>query len=192
MRVIAGKAKGRKLKSVRGPGTRPVTARAKTAFFDILQQSIVNAHFLDLFAGTGQVGVEALSRGAARVVFVEKGRVPIKAIRENLKITELAENAEVVRGDVFDFLQRRPEPFHFLYVAPPQYRGLWMQTLRLIDRSPGWLTNDGWVVVQIHPMEVEALTLDSLVRFDQRTYGSVMYCFYRLRTDEIEEGGGEN
>ena len=189
MRVIAGKATGRRLKSVRGPATRPVTARAKTAFFDILQQGIVNAHFLDLFAGTGQVGIEALSRGAARVVFVEKGRVPLKAIRENLEITELEENAEVVRADVFDFLQQRPTPFHYVYVAPPQYRGLWMQTLLLIDRSPGWLTADGWVAVQIHPIEFEELALDTLERFDQRKYGSVMYCFYRLRASDDEQDG---
>lgn len=186
MRVIAGKAKGRRLKSVRGPGTRPVTARAKTAFFDILQQSVVNSHFLDLFAGTGQVGIEALSRGAARVVFVEKGRVPLRAIHENLKITELEKNAEVVRANVFDFLQRRPESFHYLYVAPPQYRGLWRQTLLLIDRTPGWLTDDGWVTVQIHPTEFEEIALEHLTRFDRRKYGSVMYCFYRLRVPEEE------
>ena len=189
MRVIAGKAKGRRLKSVRGPGTRPVTARAKTAFFDILQQSVVNAHFLDLFAGTGQVGIEALSRGAARVVFVEKGRTPLRAIRENLEITELEENAEVVRADVFDFLKRRPELFHYVYVAPPQYRGLWHQTLLFIDHNPGWLTDDGWVAVQIHPTEFDEIALENLVLFDQRKYGSVMYCFYRLRA--LEEGQDE-
>jgi 16S rRNA (guanine966-N2)-methyltransferase len=187
MRVIAGKAKGRRLKSVRGPGTRPVTARAKTAFFDILQQSIVNAHFLDLFAGTGQVGIEALSRGAARVVFVEKGRTPLRAIRENLKITGLEDNAEVVRADVFEFLRHTPEPFHYIYVAPPQYRGLWKRTLLHFDRNPGWLTDDGWVVVQIHPTEFEDLKPEHLVLFDQRKYGSVMYCFYQLRFPESKD-----
>lgn len=184
MRVIAGKAKGRRLQSVPGPSTRPVTARAKTAFFDILQQSIMNAHFLDLFAGTGQVGIEALSRGAARVVFVEKAGIAIRTIRANLRITGLEECAEIVSDDVFHFLQRSPERFHYIYVAPPQYRGLWKKSLFFLDRRPGWLTDDGWAVAQIHPKEFEALTLESLTLFDQRTYGSVMYAFYRLRSQE--------
>ncbi len=184
MRVIAGKAKGRQLKSVPGPSTRPVTSRAKTAFFDILQQSIVNAHFLDLFAGTGQVGIEALSRRAARVVFVEKARIAIRTVRDNLRITDLEENAEIVAGDVFDFLQRPPEPFHYIYVAPPQYRGLWKRTLFLLDQNPKWLTADGWIIIQIHPVEFEELTLENLILFDQRKYGSVMYCFYRQPRSE--------
>ncbi|MGC9398844.1 MAG: 16S rRNA (guanine(966)-N(2))-methyltransferase RsmD [Anaerolineae bacterium] len=187
MRVIAGKAKGRQLQSVPGPGTRPVTARAKTAFFDILQQSIVNAHFLDLFAGTGQVGIEALSRGAARVVFVEKMGIALRTIRANLRRTGLEEHAEIVAGDVFAYLRRAPEPFHYIYIAPPQYRGMWKRTLFLIDRRPGWLTADGWAVAQIHPTEFEELELEHLALFDRRTYGSVMYAFYCLRSADDEE-----
>jgi 16S rRNA (guanine966-N2)-methyltransferase len=180
MRVIAGKAKGRRLKAVSGSGTRPITDRAKSALFSILGVDIVRARFLDLFAGTGSVGVEALSRGAAEVIFVEIGREAIRTIRQNLTHTGLMEDATIERADVFDFLTRPPMAFDYIYVAPPQYRGWWADTLRLLDRTPGWLHEQGWVIVQIHPREYEPLPMQSLTLFDQRTYGSVMLCFYEL------------
>lgn len=186
MRVISGKAKGRRLRSVPGPGTRPVTDRAKTALFNILRNDVIDAHFLDLFAGTGQVGIEALSRGSARAVFVELRRIAIRTIYQNLKLTGLEERAEVVQGDVFDYLMQNPAPYDYIYVAPPQYRGLWHQTLQLLDQKSGWLADDGWIVVQINPVEFEPLTLEHFVQFDQREYGSVMFCFY-ARYPEPEE-----
>ena len=178
MRVIAGKAKGRRLYSVRGPGTRPITDRAKTALFSILGAPLVGSTFLDLFAGTGQVGIEALSRGAKKAVFVEIGANALRAIRANLEVTELQSGAEVVREDVFKFLQREPTPFDYIYIAPPQYREMWHQTLKMLDQRPGWLEDDGWAIVQIDPLEYEALELANLELFDQREYGGVMLCFY--------------
>ncbi|HOT93434.1 MAG TPA: 16S rRNA (guanine(966)-N(2))-methyltransferase RsmD [Anaerolineae bacterium] len=181
MRVIAGKAKGRKLHAVPGPGTRPMTDRAKSALFSILGEDVVAARFLDLFAGTGQVGIEALSRGAAHAVFVETNPAALRVIHNNLTLTGLGAQADVVRDDVFHYLAVSPKPFDYIYVAPPQYRGLWIQTLRTLDVLPTWLAEDGWVIVQINPVEYDSLVLDNLVLFDQRTYGSVMLCFYGLR-----------
>ncbi|HQE93619.1 MAG TPA: 16S rRNA (guanine(966)-N(2))-methyltransferase RsmD [Anaerolineae bacterium] len=178
MRVIAGKAKGRKLRAVPGPGTRPMTDRAKSALFSILSEDVAEAHFLDLFAGTGQVGIEALSRGAAHAVFVEKDATALRVIHNNLALTGLAAWAEVVRDDVFHYLAAFPRPFDYIYIAPPQYRGLWGQTLRVLDAFPAWLKEDGWAIVQINPVEYEPLVLDHLTLFDQRKYGSVMLCFY--------------
>lgn len=184
MRVITGTAKGRRLKSVPGDQTRPVTDRAKTALFDIISYDIRGGHFLDLFAGTGQVGIEALSRGAASAVFVERHHAALRTIRENLAHTQLAENAHVIRADVFDFLapnEENEEPvgaFDYVYVAPPQYQGLWLKTLRALDGSPAWLVDDGWAIVQINPREYEEAALTHLALFDQRTYGGVMFCFY--------------
>jgi len=182
MRVIAGKAKGRRLKPVPGMGTRPITDWAKSALFNILGSSVVGARFLDLFAGTGGVGIEALSRGAAEAVLVERGQTALRTIRENLAHTGLTEGATVERADVFDYLARSPTPFDFVYVAPPQYRGLWADTLRALDAQPGWLYEDGWVIAQIHPREYKVLPLQALALFDQRTYGSVMLCFYERVT----------
>ncbi len=186
MRVIAGKAKGRKLHAVPGPGTRPMTDRAKSALFSILGDDVVGARFLDLFAGTGQVGIEALSRGAAYAVFVEMNHAALRVIHSNLALTGLATLGEVVRADVFHYLSTSPRPFDYIYVAPPQYRGLWSQTLRVLDALPAWLKEDGWVIAQINPVEYEPLSLANLVLFDRRKYGSVMLCFYRRRSTSAE------
>jgi 16S rRNA (guanine(966)-N(2))-methyltransferase RsmD len=189
VRVIAGKAKGRRLKSVPGTGTRPVTDRAKSALFSIIGDYVIDSRFLDLFAGTGQVGIEALSRGAREVIFVERAGGAVRTIRENLAHTGLQAGVRVMRADVFDFLAQGSEPFDFIYVAPPQYHRLWLETLQVLDASPGWLADDGWAIVQIHPREYEPLALERLVLFDQRRYGGVMLCFYGrlLEREKLDE-----
>jgi len=193
MRVIAGKAKGRKLQAVSGPGTRPMTDRAKSALFSIMGNDVRDAGFLDLFAGTGQVGIEALSRGAARAVLVELHHAALRVIHSNLALTGLAAQAEVVRDDVFHYLATPPQPFDYIYIAPPQYRGLWIQTLQMIDTLPGWLLDDAWAIAQINPVEYEPVALNNLVLFDQRKYGSVLLCFYMLRsTYETVTTSGED
>jgi 16S rRNA (guanine(966)-N(2))-methyltransferase RsmD len=178
VRVITGKAKGHSLKPVPGDITRPITDRAKCALFSIIGNLVIGSHFLDLFAGTGQVGIEALSRGAEEVVFVEIAGAALRTIQENLEHTRLKEGAHVVRANVFDFLLRDPDPFDFIYVAPPQYKGMWAKTLQFLDEVPDWLADGGWVVVQIDPLEYEEQALEHLVLFDQRSYGGVMLCFY--------------
>ena len=178
MRVIAGKAKGRKLRSL--SGIRPITDRVKESLFNILGDEVVDALFLDLFAGTGSVGIEALSRGARRAVFVERSRRAIETIKENLRITGLSGQAEVIQDDVFRFLDREPaERFDIIYIAPPQYRGLWVKTLLALD-GKGFLTKDGLAIAQIYPKEYQDQELESLELVDQRQYGSTMLCFYRL------------
>ena len=194
MRVIAGRAKGHRLKSVPGKGTRPITDRAKSALFSIIGNDIIGCRFLDLFAGTGQVGIEALSRGAVEAVFVERAGQALRTIRENLAHTRLEAGARVVRADVFDFLASHVRPmdvFEYVYVAPPQYRGLWVQALQALDAHPAWLADDAWAIVQIHPREYEDLALGHLALFDQRSYGKVMLCFYLGNPSfrEVEEGG---
>ncbi len=178
MRVIAGEAKGRKLLSVSGQVTRPITDRVKKSLFDILGGQVVNALFLDLFAGTGSVGIEALSRGARRAVFVERGRQALKVIAENLKRTGLADRAQVVSSDVFKFLRGEfDEKFDLIYIAPPQYKDLWAKTLLALDGREV-LADGGLIVAQIHPKEFTPLDLKSLQLADQRKYGSTVLCFY--------------
>ena len=187
MRVIAGTAKGRKLTDVKGPGTRPITDRAKSALFSILSYDVRDARFLDLFAGTGQVGIEALSRGATQAVFVEQGQEAIRTIYANLRLTRLEKNAKVERTDVFRFLTGTPQPFDYVFIAPPQYRQLWVKTLHQIDNLSAWLAEDGWVIVQINPVEYQPQELVNLQLFDQRTYGGVMLCFYSIAGGSVEE-----
>jgi len=178
MRVIAGKAKGIQLQAVPGSGTRPITDRVKEALFNILRNEIVDAHLLDLFAGTGGVGIEALSQGAEKAVFVEKNPKATATIRANLRRTRLQANARVIQADVFKFLTRPSEPFDLIYIAPPQYHGLWSKTLLALEANLGWLHPNGLVIVQIFPKELEPLELTTLQLTDQRKYGSTLLCFY--------------
>ena len=178
MRVIAGEAKGRKLLSVSGQVTRPITDRVKESLFNILGRRVMNALFLDLFAGTGSVGIEALSRGAHRAVFVERNRQALKVITENLKRTGLADRAQVVGSDVFKFLKGEfDEKFDLIYIAPPQYKDLWAKTLLALDGREV-LADEGLIIAQIHPKEFASLDLKSLQLADQRKYGSTLLCFY--------------
>jgi 16S rRNA (guanine966-N2)-methyltransferase len=187
MRVIAGSAKGRRLKAPDTLDTRPILDRVKTALFDILAPDIVDSRFLDLFAGTGQIGIEALSRGAASATFVELSGEVVKLVRENLALTRLEANAEVIRADAFVFLrdahaQRRE--FDIVYVAPPQYKQMAAQALERLDQA-SLTTPGGLVIVQIHPRERGDIAADALSRlrlYDERTYGSTLLMFFEHAT----------
>ena len=183
MRVISGAAKGRPLASVPGTSTRPITDRVKESLFNILGDAVIDARFLDLFAGTGGVGIEALSRGAARAVFVEHNRRAIATIRENLRTTDLAKRAHVQQADVFAYLKKPPTgDFDFIYVAPPQYEGLWLDTLHALDQQP-WLAPDGEIIVQIFPKELKPFELERYTIFEERQYGSTLLVFLARRED---------
>lgn len=179
MRVTTGLAKGRKLLMTPGDTTRPITDRAKQALFSILGDSIVGARVLDLFGGTGSVGIEALSRGADFAQFVDLNRKAVETIRANLMHCRLEANAQVTQGDSFRWLESYAgDPFDFVYIAPPQYQGLWSKALLLVDGRPELLGEDVTVVVQIHPRESTPIELTYLEEFDRRAYGSVTLIFY--------------
>ncbi len=180
MRVIGGEAKGRTLKSVPGRGTRPITDRVKEALFNILGREIVGARVLDLFGGTGAVGIEALSRGAAHATFVELSTKAYRILQENLKRTGLADRAHTVRGNAFTFLKGTPDmPYDIVYVAPPQYKGLWKKVLFTLDEQPQWVTNRGLVIVQIDPREREDVSLQHFRLEQERVYGDTLLQFWR-------------
>ena len=179
MRVIAGSAKGTPLRAVPGPDTRPISDRVKEAVFGILGDGIVGARVLDLFAGTGSVGIEALSRGAEQAVFVEKLAKATAVIKANLARTRLQAQARVVQADVFKFLAGQAEPFDLIYIAPPQYQSLWLKTLLALDANAGWLGPDGQIIVQIFPKELQPVAFSNLQLADQRKYGSTLVCFYQ-------------
>jgi 16S rRNA (guanine(966)-N(2))-methyltransferase RsmD len=181
MRVIAGSAKGTPLQAVPGSGTRPISDRVKESLFNILGGEVEGACVLDLFAGTGSVGIEALSRGAEQATFVEKHPKATAIIRANLQRTHLQARGTVVQNDVFKYLAGPVTPFDLVYIAPPQYQGLWLKALLAIDANPAWLEPAGLVVVQIFPKELEAASLAFLEMTDQRQYGSTLLCFYEPR-----------
>jgi len=185
MRVIAGTAKGRRLRSPRTRDTRPVTDRAKESLFNILAPRLLGSSFLDLFAGTGGIGIEALSRGCAHATFVERSASALADIRYNLELTSLAENAQVVAGDVFAYLRGTPSPFDIIFVGPPQWHDLWPRTVQLLDRQPGWMAADAVVVAQHDPSESTALLLKHLQMSSVRTYARVRFTFFSRITEPV-------
>ncbi len=181
MRVIAGSAKGRQLAAVPGDSTRPITDRTKAALFSILtsQEMVEGRRFLDLFGGTGAVGIEALSRDAAEAVFCERDRNALRTLQRNLQATGLAGRARVIAGDAFAYLKAGATgQFDVIYVAPPQYQGLWRRALEMIDARPDLLSADGLVIVQIFPKEWQEVALAHLAQFDRRQYGSTALHFF--------------
>ena len=164
---------------VPGTGTRPISDRAKESLFNLLGADIISAEVLDLFAGTGSVGIEALSRGASRAIFVERDRQAVNTIQSNLKTVGFAERGRVLRADVFIYLRNQPKTgFDFIHVAPPQYHNLWAEAVAAIDARPDWVNPDGVVVAQIDPRELKELPLTTLQLVDQRTYGTTLLAFY--------------
>jgi 16S rRNA (guanine966-N2)-methyltransferase len=181
-RIIAGKARGMRIRPVPGDITRPITDRVKEALFNILGADIQEAALLDLFGGTGSVGIEALSRGAAYVRLVDLNRPAIATIKANLKFTRLEENANVVQIDAFLFLKQNPDrPFDYVYIAPPQYKNLWKQALELLDQNPGWLAPEAWIIVQIDPVEYAHIEFKNFEEFESRKYGSTILIFYESK-----------
>jgi len=180
IRVISGRVKGFKLKNVPGAGTRPITDRVKENLFNILGNSVIDTTWLDLFAGTGQVGIEALSRGATRVDLVDNSSAAIRTIQANLQHTRLESAARVIHSDSFDYLKRRSfQPYDCVFVAPPQYQDLWTRALHLIDTiADKILLADGFVIVQIDPAEYGEQELKHLELQDQRKYGRTMICIF--------------
>jgi 16S rRNA (guanine966-N2)-methyltransferase len=166
---------------VPGEGTRPISDRVKVSLFDILGSDIEGSWVLDLFAGTGSVGIEALSRGAAGALLVDQDPRAISTLRANLQSTGLGEKAEVLRADAFELLGRRPQrTFDYVYLAPPQYHDLWSRALSALDAHTGWLNPDAWAIVQIHPKELRQVPLTKLRETDQRKYGSTLLVFYEF------------
>jgi 16S rRNA (guanine(966)-N(2))-methyltransferase RsmD len=169
---------------VPGGDSRPVADRVKEAVFNILGRDVNGTAFWDVFAGTGSVGIEALSRGAKYAYFTDNDRRAVNTVRENLEITNFIASAEIERAEVFRLLARQASrQFDFVYIAPPQYKELWSRALSALDKNTSWLYPDAWIIVQIDPLEFAHVELENLIKFDERTYGSTMVLFYEWVTD---------
>ena len=193
IRVIAGTAKGRKLKLVPGDSTRPIMDRVKEALFNIIGRDIYGAVFLDLFAGTGSVGIEALSRGAAKAVFIDLERKAIQTIQDNLTATKFSEKAIVRRADALKVVSQAPDNhYDFVYIAPPQYKNLWLDVMQTLDSNESWFRDDTQFIVQIDPTEETAVEFKHLKATDQRRYGNTLLWFFvknePLSDEKLAEG----
>ena len=177
MRVITGSARGRRLKELEGYETRPTTDRVKEGIFNIIQFDIEGRKVLDLFAGTGQLGIEALSRGAAHAVFVEQRRSAANLIHENLKITGLEHAGNVICGDVNHFIQTTKEQFDLIFLDPPFPAALWDAALSAISGFD-ILSNHGIIICE-SPAEqtLPALVAPYCLHRDYR-YGKIKITAY--------------
>lgn len=198
MRVITGSAKGRSLKTVKGRDIRPTTDRVKESIFNVLGPRLADARFLDLFAGSGAVGIEALSRGAALCTFVELISSHLKVVEENLTATGLKERAELLRRDaraaVTD-LGQRGRRYDLIFLDPPYGQDLVPAALEGIARE-GLLAPEGWVICEHHwrdpvpevvPMPEAA---GSLTRFRELIFGETVVSLYRAAGEPMLGGFG--
>lgn len=136
MRVIAGSRRSLPLKSVEGDETRPTVDRYKETLFNVLQQDVPGSRFLDLFAGSGAVGIEALSRGAKHAVFVENGKKQIDVIKDNIHFTKFEDEADILRGDAISYVRSLSKiDFDIIFMDPPYQKGLEKEVLLVLDKK---------------------------------------------------------
>ena len=183
MRVISGKSRGKKLVSLEGDNTRPTLDRVKEALFNKIQFNIQDSIVLDLFAGTGALGVEALSRGAKEVVFCDKVPDAIKVIEQNVTNTNNIDKSTIINKDYKDVLENmsmQNKKFDIIFIDPPYKTNLIIDSLQKIIIS-NLLAEDGIIVVETDDInkEKEILEIEKVEICDKRKYGSVWLIFIR-------------
>ena len=185
MRVITGTARGRRLETLSGEDVRPTADRVKEAIFSILQFDIEGRHFLDLFAGSGQMGIEALSRGAAGAVFVDAADPSVQIVRKNLQAGGFADRAQVFRADYASYLARTKERFDIAFLDPPYRAGLLPDAL---EKTAACMQPHGVILCE-HPMERKGeaplLPEEAGGFIKQRVYryGKIAVSLYRKKAD---------
>jgi 16S rRNA (guanine966-N2)-methyltransferase len=181
MRVIAGQYGGRRLQAPPGAATRPTADRVREALFSILGARVTEARVLDLFAGAGGVGLEALSRGAGHATRVERDARALAALRANVEVLGLGALARVRRGDVLRellALYEAGERFDVVFLDPPYEAGLVAATLQALGGG-GLLMNEAVVVAQHFTKQAPAATVGALATFRARRFGETTLTFYR-------------
>ena len=178
MRVITGSARGVQLKTPDGMTTRPTTDRVKEALFSIIHFDLPGAEVLDLFGGTGQLGIEALSRGAKSAVFVDAGEPACRLIKENLKRTKLEGLGKVVRSDYLDYLRRCKEKFDIILLDPP-YAEVFLENALKCITEIDILRQDGIIVTE-RPFGKELpWDFSGFERSKDYKYGNTLLTVYR-------------
>ncbi len=178
MRVITGRARGVTLKTPEGLQTRPTTDRVKEALFSVIHFDIPGAHVLDLFGGTGQLGIEALSRGAKRAVFVDESDKACKLINENLRRTRLEQEGTVVRGDYLAYLGRCREKFNIIFLDPPYAEVYLENALKRITEID--ILQSGGIIVTERPLGKDLpFNFEGYERSKDYKYGNTLITLYR-------------
>jgi len=181
IKITTGKNKGNKLKIPKVLHIRPTSQKVRKALFDIIGDDLIDTYFLDLFAGTGAVGIEALSRGAKKVVFIDKFSKCIANIKKNLQITKNEQNADVYKRDYLSglkILKQKNVSFDYVFIDPPYHKGLGNISLLEIDQS-SILKESSIVILQHHKKESIQENLGHLKIYKRRTYGECTLSFFK-------------
>ncbi len=171
MRVISGSARGLKLKSPEGLNTRPTADRIKESLFNIISPYIYDCSFLDLFSGSGSIGIEALSRGAKDATFVDFNKDSINIIKQNISLSRLEQKSTVYNLDVsnaINTLSKNNQKFDIIFLDPPYNKGLLLPTLKKIEQLD-LLKDDGFIICEQHINEPEII-LDKLYTYRTKEY----------------------
>lgn len=183
MRVITGLARGRKLKELPGMSTRPTTSRVKESVFNIIQFDVEGRRVLDLFGGTGQMGIEALSRGASSAVFTDVNKEAVAVIRENLETCGLSKQGQVVHSDYLAYLSRCKEKFDLIFLDPPYASGFLekaLETIATID-----IVSENGIIVCESDLRKELPSLPHPYEFGKEyRYGKIKVTTYRRSISE--------
>jgi 16S rRNA (guanine966-N2)-methyltransferase len=181
VRITGGALKGRRLHPLRGLAIRPTSDYLRGSIFNILAGEVEDAVVLDLFAGTGSLGIEALSRGAATAVFVDKAPQAIKTVIGNIRACCLEERSTILKRDVLrglSFLESMDEPFDLVFVDPPYDKSYIKRTLELLGRTKS-ISNSASVIVEHSKREVLPEKIACFILSDQRRHGKTLVSFYR-------------
>ena len=176
MRIIAGKHRGRVLKEFKGREIRPTADRAKEAIFNILQTEIYGSTFLDVYCGTGNMGIEAISRGAEKVVFVDSSKESVQIAKFNLEM--IKENAEIVCQDALTYAGTTREKFDVIFLDPPY--GI-DATPVLETLAKNGVLNDGGVIIYEHSEDFQVGEIEGLEHKNTRKYGIAHFEFYGVK-----------
>ena len=179
LRIIAGQFKGRSLRAPKGPSTRPTQSMLRESVFNICQHEIQGARFLDLFAGSGAMGLEALSRGALHATFVESDRRAIASIRENIATLQVASETTLITSNAEQALKHLFSPFHIIYVDPPYDKPVVPYIKELLDRN--LIAPDGILFIEERNRpNPPSLHFPELILISTRRFGEALLHQYRF------------
>ncbi|MFA4016455.1 MAG: hypothetical protein RUDDFDWM_001565 [Candidatus Fervidibacterota bacterium] len=181
MRIIAGKFRGRKLKVIRSSQSRPTSEVAREALFNILRDKVIGASFLDVCAGSGSVGLEALSRGAAKVTFIERNPICIATLQRNISMVGCQKQAKVICSDAIAAMRRllkMGEKFDIIFADPPYGTNLANRLLEWLDENLGLLEEDGFIIIQHSRRDSLSHSCSSLELLKSHSIGETVFSFY--------------
>ena len=182
MRIISGQFRGRKLKTLEGMNTRPTADRVKESLFNILNSKVYDSKILDLFAGSGALGLEALSRGAVSCLFVDSSKEAINIVKENIKLCKIEEKAKVVNKDYLEVLKSTNEKFDIIFVDPPYSKGI---EIIVLENVKNILSDEGIVIIETDQTDITPEEINGLAKYDSRKYGRTIISFYAMNKNGV-------